>query len=197
MQVRSFMQLSLLAALGGREAVGLKLQPALRSRMTAEIPSVATSGDGIEEIFTPGAQRSRRAASRTHLGSGMRMPKLSSGQMKMLTGMLAASQLPGAMGQDCFMQPIYSSVSNFQSENLSLYVLAWVFAIAMAWGIGANDVANSFATSVGAKSLTLRQATIAASICEVEEKFGEQNFRVLSEMQILAKIEVAILDLVG
>ena len=31
----------------------------------------------------------------------------------------------------------------------------------------------------------------------VEEKFGEQNFRVLSEMRILAKIMVVILDLVG
>ena len=31
----------------------------------------------------------------------------------------------------------------------------------------------------------------------VEEKFGEQNFRVLSEMRILAKIGVAILDFVG
>ena len=28
----------------------------------------------------------------------------------------------------------------------------------------------------------------------VEEKFGEQNFRVLSEMRILAEIGVAILD---
>ena len=28
----------------------------------------------------------------------------------------------------------------------------------------------------------------------VEEKFGEQNFRVLSEMRILAKIRVVILD---
>ena len=31
----------------------------------------------------------------------------------------------------------------------------------------------------------------------VEEKIGEQNFRVLSEMRILAKIKVVILDLVG
>ena len=31
----------------------------------------------------------------------------------------------------------------------------------------------------------------------VEEKFGEQNFRLLSEMRILAKINVVILDLVG
>ena len=36
----------------------------------------------------------------------------------------------------------------------------------------------------------------AATICfqDVEEKFGEQNFRVLSEMRILAKIRVVILD---
>ena len=32
---------------------------------------------------------------------------------------------------------------------------------------------------------------------EVEEKFGEQNFRVLSEMRILAEIKVVILNLVG
>ena len=31
----------------------------------------------------------------------------------------------------------------------------------------------------------------------VEEKIGEQNFRVLSEMRILAKIKMVILDLVG
>ena len=35
------------------------------------------------------------------------------------------------------------------------------------------------------------------AIGQVEEKFGEQNFRVLSEMRILAKIKVVILDLVG
>ena len=36
----------------------------------------------------------------------------------------------------------------------------------MAWGIGANDVANSFATSVAARALSLRQAVLVATICE-------------------------------
>ncbi|KAL7412670.1 sodium:inorganic phosphate symporter [Mrakia frigida] len=35
-----------------------------------------------------------------------------------------------------------------------------------AFNIGANDVANSFATSVASKSLTMRQAALAAGLCE-------------------------------
>jgi PiT family inorganic phosphate transporter len=36
----------------------------------------------------------------------------------------------------------------------------------MAWNIGANDVANSMADAVGSKAMSVKQAVIAAGICE-------------------------------
>lgn len=48
----------------------------------------------------------------------------------------------------------------------TLLILACIFGLFMAWGIGANDVANAMGTSVGSKALTIKQAIIVAMIFE-------------------------------
>lgn len=45
-------------------------------------------------------------------------------------------------------------------------LLAVVFGFVMAWGVGANDVANAMGTSVGSKALTIVQAIIIAAVFE-------------------------------
>jgi PiT family inorganic phosphate transporter len=47
-----------------------------------------------------------------------------------------------------------------------LLILACVFGLFMAWGIGANDVANAMGTSVGSRALTMKQAILIAMVFE-------------------------------
>ena len=47
-----------------------------------------------------------------------------------------------------------------------LLVLACLFGFFMAWGIGANDVANAMGTSVGSRALTIKQAILIAVVFE-------------------------------
>ncbi len=49
---------------------------------------------------------------------------------------------------------------------LIIILLAAAFGFYMAWNIGANDVANAMGTSVGARSVSFRQAIIIAAIFE-------------------------------
>jgi len=52
------------------------------------------------------------------------------------------------------------------SHGATLVMLAGVVGFFMAWGIGANDVANAMGTSVGSKALTIKQAIIIAMVFE-------------------------------
>lgn len=48
-----------------------------------------------------------------------------------------------------------------------ILVLGFIFGFYMNWNIGANDVANSMASAVGAKAITLKQAILIAGILNV------------------------------
>ena len=73
-------------------------------------------------------------------------------------------------------------------DNGTLYlILAAVFGLFMAWGIGANDVANAMGTSVGSRALTLRQAIVIAAVFEF---LGA----VLAGGQVTATIRKGIID---
>lgn len=47
-----------------------------------------------------------------------------------------------------------------------LLIIACCFAFFMAWGVGANDVANAMGTSVGSGAITIKQAILIAMIFE-------------------------------
>jgi PiT family inorganic phosphate transporter len=46
-------------------------------------------------------------------------------------------------------------------------IIGYIFGFYMAWNIGANDVANSMASAVGAKAITIKQAIFIAGILNI------------------------------
>jgi len=69
-------------------------------------------------------------------------------------------------------------------------VLAVIFGLFMAWGIGANDVANAMATSVGSKAITIKQAILIAAVFEFAGA-------VLAGGQVTSTIRKGIIDVSG
>lgn len=66
-------------------------------------------------------------------------------------------------------------------------ILAAGFGLFMAWGIGANDVANAMATSVGSKAITIKTAVLIAAIFEFGGAF-------LAGGQVTATIRKGIVE---
>ena len=58
--------------------------------------------------------------------------------------------------------------------NKVILITTIAFGVFMAFNIGGNDVANSFGTSVGAGTLTMRQALVVAAIAP---KIGRASCR--------------------
>jgi len=66
------------------------------------------------------------------------------------------------------MEPsdLMGKLSEFQAHYLWIAIVGGIAAFLMAYGIGANDVANAFATPVGSKVMTFRQAVFMGAVCE-------------------------------
>lgn len=58
-----------------------------------------------------------------------------------------------------------------QTLGPALIAMAIVFGVYMTWAIGANDVGNAMATSVGSGALTVRKAVVIAAIFEFAGAF--------------------------
>ncbi|GFR48394.1 hypothetical protein Agub_g10288 [Astrephomene gubernaculifera] len=57
-------------------------------------------------------------------------------------------------------------------DYMWIVIVGFIVSFIMAAGIGANDVANAFGTSVGAKTITLKQACLIAAVFEFAGSIG-------------------------
>ena len=78
-------------------------------------------------------------------------------------------------------------MSIIAEHGQTLLILACIFGFFMAWGIGANDVANAMGTSVGSGALTVKQAILIAMIFEFTGAY-------LAGGEVTATIRKGIID---
>ena len=73
-------------------------------------------------------------------------------------------------------------------DHVTIYIiLAGALGLFMAWGIGANDVANAMGTSIGSRALTIGQAVMIAAVFEFAGAF-------LAGGQVTSTIRKGIID---
>ncbi len=83
---------------------------------------------------------------------------------------------------------IYWGLGYTQYNHTTMFLLATLFGVFMAFNIGGNDVANSFGTSVGAGTLTVPQALLVAAVFEV-------SGAVIAGGEVTATIRSGIVDM--
>lgn len=74
-----------------------------------------------------------------------------------------------------------------EQNGTILLFLAVAFGFFMAWGVGANDVANAMGTSVGSGALTIKQAIMVAAVFEFAGAY-------LAGGQVTSTIRKGIID---
>lgn len=85
------------------------------------------------------------------------------------------------------------------SADKMILIVATVLGLFMAFNIGGNDVANSFGTSVGAGTLTMKQALLVAAVFEVSGAViagGEVTDTIRSGIVDLSVVQVSPMDFV-
>ncbi|WP_040107173.1 inorganic phosphate transporter [Azotobacter chroococcum] len=85
---------------------------------------------------------------------------------------------------------MYWGLDYTNHSQVMLFILATLFGVFMAFNIGGNDVANSFGTSVGAGTLTIKQALLVAAVFEV-------SGAVIAGGEVTSTIRSGIVDLSG
>jgi len=94
---------------------------------------------------------------------------------------------------------IYWGLDYTNYNFIAMFILASLFGVFMAFTIGGNDVANSFGTSVGAGTLTIKQALVIAAIFEVSGAMiagGEVTKTIRGGIVDLSKMSVDPMDFV-